>query len=98
MYLKKEELTKNFFLDITGYTEEEYNELTPEDIKDKWKEICSKDISDKQKNMETTTQTQNTCAYCGATITPENEALSRTTNKSICSDCATKEALESFKK
>jgi len=47
MYLKKEELTKDFFLDITGYTEKEYNELTLEDIKDKWKEICSKDISDK---------------------------------------------------
>jgi len=39
MKLKKEELTKDLFLDITGYTEEEYNELTLEEITDTWKDI-----------------------------------------------------------
>jgi hypothetical protein len=39
MYLKKEELTKDFFLDITGYTEEEYNELSLEDIAETWEDI-----------------------------------------------------------
>lgn len=50
--LTKEDLTKDFFIDCTGYTEEEYNELSKEDIQDKWNEIFPKDISDKWKDVK----------------------------------------------
>jgi hypothetical protein len=39
MELTKKELTKDLFLNITGYSEEKYNELTPKDIARTWKDI-----------------------------------------------------------